>query len=308
MKFVHSFPLSLLCFFYYLPSFAQNDVDYLDYAKIPKNLKMLVVWNGYVASEGDSSITEKSIYFKNGKTLQKPTNDITIEDEKGRIKIKTEKFSGFTMDWYQYPTPTTTIHFYEDIIRYKYKKTEVRKDEKGRVTREEIYDSTFMYIDSGMRGAEHTVTNYTYKNNLLVKQQTFKLPNYTTKEEVEYSYDSKDRLIKEDRKQYYANGKAENKLDKQIITIYNYYNYGEERLFIKSITEISPYSVTSKSWKYEYKANKMILTKEETYSDVDTFVYEFIYEDEMLIRVNELKNSRYTHQEGNWTEYEYIFE
>ncbi len=308
MKFVHSFSLFLLCFFYYLSSFAQDDVNHLEYAKIPKNLKTLVIWNGYVDSEGDTSITEGNIYFKNGKTLQKPTNDITIEDEKGRIKIKTDKFSGFTMDWYQYPNPTTTIHFYEDIIRYKYEKTEVKKDKKGRVTREEIYDSTFMYIDSSMTGAEHTVTNYTYKNNLLIKEQTFEIPNYTTKEEVEYSYDSKDRLVRENRKQYYGNGKAENKIDKQIITLYNYYNYGEERLFTKNITEINPYSTRSKKWEYRYEENKMTLTREEISVDVDTFVYEFIYEDEMLIRVNELKNSRYMHQEGNWTEYEYIFE
>lgn len=277
--------------------------DYFDQVKKLQHIKRIEVW------QHDYSKEKKKITSSKATEYDLDQNAEVYYDYKDRKKTKAlqNKLQDKPINWND-PIQPAQIGQAKDDTYDKYYRIKMQRFPKDRMIRKESYDS-LINLHSGATNVTHTVTKYVYdENHMLTKEQTFQLPSYDTKREVAYTYDGKKRLVRMDKKAYYGNGKSKHEIEQEVITIYNYYTFGKERLFVKQKIDINQYITHFKNWSYKYEKNKTRLTYEEsTLLGIDKFIYDFMHDNtNKLTKIKVIKNTRYPFREGDWIEYKYV--
>lgn len=324
--------IKLICLFlitFSYSSFAQTNYNYItDFIDtIPPNTKKIIAWDSQITEKGDT-ITSKSEYWQYDKNKNlilwgQPQMYCGVEkkyDNQKRI-LFLEKYCGESSDngiiIISYPTENTIIEKHGKSGYAALIKRQISYNKKGKLIREEVYDSLYDEVFNPLGNKYeiyHFVTVYKYdKKDNLIEENTFDLPQLTTKQTTKYTYNKYNQILREETNEKQNDGSFNTS-----ITKYNYYGYlhrGETKpkLFNLNRTRISDYSTESYIEQYTYYQKNVIeieTTQTSTYRDeTKKENYQLIYKDNLLIRKKYLSipQKKQDQKVISWIDYQYIF-
>lgn len=322
----------ILVFFFIIVHFhlcsAQTNYGFADFiSDIPPNTKEIIAWDSQITEKGDT-ITSKLEYWQYDKNKNlivwaEPQMYCGIEkkyDKQNRI-IHLEKYCGESSDngiiTISYPSKNTIIEEHGLSGYSALTKIQTSYNSKGKLIREEVYDSLYDEVFNAA-GNEYEIYNYVTaykydKNDNLIEENRFNLPQLTTAETTKYTYNKYNQILREETNTKQNDGSFDTS-----ITKYSYYGYLHEgeikpKIFIINRTRILDYSTESYLEKYVYPQKNVIeieITQTGTYSDeASKETYQLIYKDNRLIRKKYFSTppKKQDRKVISWIDYQYIF-
>ncbi len=313
----------------YTPLFAQLNYNYItDFdGNIPNNTKEIIAWHSQITEKGDT-ITSKSEYWQYDKNKNlvfwhEPKIYCYVKKEynKQNQLIALEKMCGESSDngyiTISYPSKNTIIEQHGLSGYAALTKIQNSYNQKKQLIRKEIYDSLYDEVfnpSDNKYEIYHSVIVYKYdKNDNLIEEKIFDLPQLTTSQTTKYTYNKDKQILRKE-----TNSKNKNGSFNTSIIKYNYYGYlhkGEKKpkIFNINTTQISDYSTESYIQKYTYYQKNIIETETthtSTYLDnTDTNVSQKIYKNNRLIRKKffSTPQKKQDRKITSWIDYQYIF-
>lgn len=309
-------------------SFAQTNyiTDFID--TIPPNTKEIIAWESEITEKGDTIIS-KSEYWKYDKNKNLISwgspqlyGKVDKKYDNQNRTIRLEQYYGESSDngliFISYLSKNIITEKHEKVGHSALIKRQFEYNSKGKLIREEVYDSMYYSISKTKNHSEinNYVIVYKYdKNDNLINKNTFNLPKFTTRETIEYTYNKYNQILSKKTTYNYQQGSSYTSIIK-----YSYYEYlhkGETKpkIFLINRTTISDYSTDSYIEQYDY-SQKNITEVEITQTSISKLInqtsketYQLIYKDNKLIRKKYFSTPQKKEDRKiiRWIDYQYIF-